>query len=235
MPALRSFRIVGAKAMARVSAACVCHSPLLILPFVTRPRRASTLATVVRCHLPPSLVGVSFRFISFASARWDKNRVAVSSRRVEANARARASAARLPAKAPSSPFLRDDVRPRAVFIGLSWLDFDCPATQRPRVKLSCDPRRHRSRKRRPVQRSHETGLWPAGTSAVRSIGAHQQEEARSPLRSCRTGEIPVAREQHTGGDPRCKSELPNANPDEGPVRTPLIAFHHSLRPEFDYD
>jgi len=204
MPTLLSFRIVEANALARASAARLLSWPLLILPFVTTPRRASTLATVVRCHLPPSLVGVSFRFNSFASARWDKNRVAVSSRRVEANARARASAARLPAKAPSSPFLRDDVRPRAVFIGLSWRTSTASASQRPRVKLSCDPRRHRSRKRRPVQRSHETGLWPAGTSAVRSIGAHQQEEARSPLRSCRTGEIPVSREQHTGGDPRCK-------------------------------
>ena len=124
MPALRSFRIVEASALARASAARLLSWPLLILPFVTRPRRASTLATVVRCHLPPSLVGVSLRFNSFASARWDTNLAAVSSRKVEANARARASAARLPAKAPSSPFLRDDACPRAVFIGPSWPDSD---------------------------------------------------------------------------------------------------------------
>jgi hypothetical protein len=114
-PALRSFRIVEAKALARTSEACLCHSPLLIVPFVIRPRRASTLATVVRCHLPPRRVGISLRFNSFA---------AISSRRVEAKARAREFAARLPAKEPSIPFLRDDVCPRAIFIGPSWPDFD---------------------------------------------------------------------------------------------------------------
>jgi hypothetical protein len=50
-PALRSFRIVEAKALARASAVCLNGSPLLILPFVIRPRRASTLVTVVRCQL----------------------------------------------------------------------------------------------------------------------------------------------------------------------------------------
>jgi hypothetical protein len=120
MPALRSFRIVGAKALARTSAARQCASPLVIRPFVTRPRRARTLATVVRCHLPPSRVGVSLRFNSFASPGWDMNPAAISSRRVEARARARESAARLTAKAPSIPFFRDGVCPRAVFIGPSW-------------------------------------------------------------------------------------------------------------------
>jgi hypothetical protein len=117
MPALRSFRIVGAKPLARTSAARLCDSPLLILPFVTKPRRARTLATVVGCHLPPSLVGVSLRFNSFASAGWDTNPAAISSLRVEAKARARESAARLTAKGPNIPFFRDDVCPRAVFIG----------------------------------------------------------------------------------------------------------------------
>jgi hypothetical protein len=126
-PALRSFRIVRAKALARTSAARLCASPLLILPFVTRPRRARTLATVVRCHLPPSLVGVSLRFNSFASAGWDTNPAAISSRRVEAKARARESAARLTAKGPNIPFFRDDVCPRAVFIAPSWPRCDTAA------------------------------------------------------------------------------------------------------------
>jgi hypothetical protein len=105
MPALRSFRIVGAKALARTSAARLCASPLLILPFVTKPRRARTLATVVGCHLPPSLVGVSLRFNSFANAGWDTNPAAISSPRIEAKARARESAARLTAKGPNIPVL----------------------------------------------------------------------------------------------------------------------------------
>jgi hypothetical protein len=39
--------------LARTSAGRLCASPLLILPFVTKPRRARTLATVMGCHLPP--------------------------------------------------------------------------------------------------------------------------------------------------------------------------------------
>jgi hypothetical protein len=62
-PALRSFRIVEAKALARASAACLCACPLLILPFVIRPRRASTLFTVVRCQSPPRAVAFLFRSV----------------------------------------------------------------------------------------------------------------------------------------------------------------------------
>jgi hypothetical protein len=99
-PALRSFRIVEAKALARTSAACLCDSPLLILPFVIRPRRASTLVTVVRCQLPPRAVAIPLRFSSSASARWDANPAAISFRIVEAKAWAWASAACLLANAP---------------------------------------------------------------------------------------------------------------------------------------
>jgi hypothetical protein len=122
-PALRSFRIVGSKSLARTSEACLCHSPLLILPFVTTPRRLSTLATVVRCHLPPSLVGTSLRFNSFASAVWDTNPAAKSSRRVEAKIRARSSAARFPATVPRFACPRRDETFTPCFIGTSWLAF----------------------------------------------------------------------------------------------------------------
>jgi hypothetical protein len=176
-PALRSFRIVRAKALARTSAARLCASPLLILPFVTRPRRARTLATVVRCHLPPSLVGVSLRFNSFASAGWDTNPAAISSRRVEAKARARESAARLTAKGPNIPFFRDDVCPRAVFIGPSWPRCDTAADVK-FVSRSARTARHRlwpptcPHGRRPDGRSsaHQVDTR-AGQTAHANIGS----------------------------------------------------------------
>jgi hypothetical protein len=49
-PALRSLRIVGANALARMSAACLFACPWLILaplPHVSRPRRFSIRTTVV--------------------------------------------------------------------------------------------------------------------------------------------------------------------------------------------
>jgi hypothetical protein len=168
-PALRSFRIVEAMAVARTSAACSCHSPLLILPFVITPRRASTLATVVRCHLPPCVVGF-LRFNSFASAGWDTNPAAISFRKLAAKARARESAARRLAKALSIPFLRDDACPRRFFHhgptsmasarqGISVKIVSCGSTmaEAPQAKA------------RPGNSQTRTGLWPAGTSAVRSI------------------------------------------------------------------
>ena len=161
MPALRSFRIVGAKALARVSAACVCHSPLLILPFVIRPRRASTLATVVRCHLPPFLVGTSLRFNSFASAAWDTNPAAKSSRRIEAKARAREPATRLLANAPWFPLLREEAFPRAFSIGHHARTSTASARQQPVLRLCrAAPRWQRApqAKARPGSLQTRTGL-----------------------------------------------------------------------------
>ena len=118
-----SARIVEASDLARASAPCLLACPLLILPplpDVSSPKRLSTLTTVVYCHLPPRAVGIPLRFNSSARARREMKPAALSSRRVEAKARARASAARLPANAPRARRLRDDVSPRDFFIGQSW-------------------------------------------------------------------------------------------------------------------
>jgi len=121
-PALRSFRIVEASALARRSAARVCERPILILPFIIRPRRASILVTVLRCHLPARVVGILLRFNSFARARWEMKPAAISVRMVGSKASAWASAAHLFAKAP----LRDAISSPACSIEPSWPDFDVP-------------------------------------------------------------------------------------------------------------
>ena len=56
---------------------------------------------------------------SSANARREMKPAALSSRRVEAKARARASAARLPATAPRIPRQRDEVFPRTCSMGPS--------------------------------------------------------------------------------------------------------------------
>ena len=117
-PAFRSFRIVEASALARRSAARVCALPILILPFVIRPTRASTLATVVRCHFPPRVVGTLLRFNSFASARWEMKPVAISVRMVGSKASAWA-AGRLFAEA----LLRDAISSPTRSIEPSWPGF----------------------------------------------------------------------------------------------------------------
>jgi hypothetical protein len=122
-PAFRSLRIIAAKAVARASAASLCASVLLILPLpgVTRPRRVSSL-TVVGCHLPPWGANTPLRFNSFASPRWEMRPAAISSRMVGSKARARDSAALLPATPPRIPRLRDEVFPYRS-IGQSWPHF----------------------------------------------------------------------------------------------------------------
>jgi len=124
-PAFRSLRIVGPKASARASAACLVASSLLILPLpnVINPRRVSILTTVVRCQLPPRAVGIPLRFNSRANSRWETKPNAMSCRMVEAKAAARESAARLTASAPS-PLLRDEVSRRTCSIGPSWAVLD---------------------------------------------------------------------------------------------------------------
>jgi hypothetical protein len=112
-------RIVEASDLARASAACLCASTVLILPFVVRPRPLRILTTVVRCQLPPRVVGIPLRFSSCVSARWETKPAAISVRMVEAKARQRASVARLPANSACWPPLRDEVFPRACFMGPS--------------------------------------------------------------------------------------------------------------------
>jgi hypothetical protein len=46
-PAVRSLRIVDARALARASAACLFANPLLIGSLVIKPRRVSIRTTVV--------------------------------------------------------------------------------------------------------------------------------------------------------------------------------------------
>jgi hypothetical protein len=117
-PAFRSSRIVGLTASARASAIRLIASPLLPWPDVIKPRRISTLATVVRCQLPPRAVGIPLRFNSFASAHWETKPVAISSRMVEARAAARESAACLSAEAAASiPRGRDEVTVLSCSIG----------------------------------------------------------------------------------------------------------------------
>jgi hypothetical protein len=118
-PALRSFRIVEASALARRSAARVCERPILILPFVIRPRRASILVTVLRCHLPARVVGILLRFNSFASARWEMKPAAISVRMVGSNASA-CAVGRLSAEA----LLRDANSSPTRSIEPSWPDID---------------------------------------------------------------------------------------------------------------
>jgi len=120
-PAFRSSRITGAKALARASAARLSARLLLALPLpsLIRPRRVSVLTTLVRCHLPPRGAGIPFRFNSSASARCDTKPFAFSSRTAGTKARARESAALLPAAPLRIPCLRDEVFP-CDFIGQSW-------------------------------------------------------------------------------------------------------------------
>ena len=123
-PALRSLAIVGANALARMSAACFFACPLLILapmPRVIRPKRVSILTTVVKCHLPPRAVGIRLRFNSSTRARRERKPAAISSRMVVARARARESAARLSANAPCPPRLRGEI-PLTRSITPSWPD-----------------------------------------------------------------------------------------------------------------
>jgi hypothetical protein len=123
-PFARSARIVEARALARASAACLCASALLILPFVIRPRRVSVLPTVLRCQIPPRAVDIPLRFNSFASARWETKPAAISFRMVGSKARARESAARLLANAPCILRLPGEVSPLTCSIGPSWPHFD---------------------------------------------------------------------------------------------------------------
>ena len=120
--------IIEASTKACASAARLLSWPLLILaplPDVSRPRRVSILTTVVYCHLPPRAVGIRLRFSSSASAWRETKPAALSLRRVETRARARASAARLMASGPPRiPRLRDEAPSRTCFIGPSWLDLD---------------------------------------------------------------------------------------------------------------
>jgi hypothetical protein len=114
--------MVRASFLARASAACLPACPLLILPplpDVSRPSRASILTTVTYCHLPPRAVGIRLRFNSSACAWREMKPAALSPRRVEAKARARASAARLFANAPGMLRRREEV-PRTRSIGTSW-------------------------------------------------------------------------------------------------------------------
>ena len=125
--------MVRANILARASAGCLLACPLLILPpvpDVSRPSRVSILTTVVYCHLPPRAVGIPLRFNSSARARREMKPSALSSRRVEAKARARESAARLLANAPCIPRLREDLSPRACSIEPSWPELICPAIRR---------------------------------------------------------------------------------------------------------
>jgi hypothetical protein len=96
------------------------------LPDIRSPSRVSILNTVVYCHLPPRAVGIFRRFNSSASACRDTKPAARSLRRVEAKARARASAARLmtsgPARIPRR--LRDEAFPHGCFIRTPWPDGD---------------------------------------------------------------------------------------------------------------
>ena len=86
-----------------------CQS-IVALADAIKPRRFSTLATVVRCQLPPRAIGIRLRFNSSASAHWETKPVAISSGMVEARAAARESAPRLFAKAAASiPLGRDEV------------------------------------------------------------------------------------------------------------------------------
>ena len=125
-PAFRSLAIVEANALARTSAACFFACPLLILaslPHVIRPKRVSIRVTVVRCHLPPFAVGIPLRLSSPASDRREMKPAALSSRRVEAKALARESAACLLANAPCIP-RRRDISACSRSIGPSWLALD---------------------------------------------------------------------------------------------------------------
>ena len=118
-PAFRRLRIVGAKASARTSAGRLLCQPLVRVARVVRPRRVSTLKTVVRCQLPPRAAGIPLRFNSSASESWETKPAAISSRMVEARAAARESAACLTANPPCRPRRRDEVSPLTCSIGPS--------------------------------------------------------------------------------------------------------------------
>ena len=119
-----SARTVEASVLARASAAFLFANPLLTVPLVFRPRRVSIFPTLVRCQLPPRAVGTPLRFNSSVSACWETKPAAISSRTVEARARARESAACLFFKAMPVPRARDEIPPVTCFIGPSWLDLD---------------------------------------------------------------------------------------------------------------
>jgi hypothetical protein len=162
-PAFRSSRIVGPKASARTSAACLVANPVLILllPEVIEPSRVSILTTVVRCQLPPRTVGIPLRFNSSASARRVTKPAAISFRMVEAKARARESAARLFVEATCR-------RPRICPMSLPALQSSF-RSGRTQPHTNEGPPRHLSR----------TGLGPADTSTVRSTGAKRGQQISS--------------------------------------------------------
>jgi hypothetical protein len=117
--------------LARASAAFLCACPLLILPLVIRPRRASILPTEVQCQLPPRAVGIRLRFNSFASAQREMEPAAISFRMVEAKAAARDSAARLFAEAAASiPGGRDEVSHLLASLGHHGQSSACSARLR---------------------------------------------------------------------------------------------------------
>jgi hypothetical protein len=118
-PFALSAQTLGAMALARSSAACVCASLLFALPLpnVIRPGRVSILTTVVKCHLPPRAVGIPLRFNSSASARREAKPAAPSSRMIEFKARARESAARLLANALCISRLLGEVSPLLAPLG----------------------------------------------------------------------------------------------------------------------
>lgn len=141
-----------------------------------RPRQVSMHAGV--------LVGVSLRFNLFASAGWDTNPAAISSRRVEAKARARASAARLMASGPPRmPPLRDAVLPNTCFIAQSWphLYAQCSnlniCDHRKRLESCCPSRREQahgeiqSRRSVSIRASDKTPRWRGAWDARNGIGA----------------------------------------------------------------
>jgi hypothetical protein len=139
-----SFRIVEASALARASAARAPVCPLLVLPLpgMNSASRVSILTTVVYRHPPPRTVGISLRFNSSASDWRETKPSALSSRRVEAKARARASAARLLASGPLRiPRLRDAVVPRNWTLANHGLTCVCSASVCSNLNISDHARR----------------------------------------------------------------------------------------------
>jgi hypothetical protein len=123
-PALRSLRIVAARAVARASAARLCANLIFALPLPTviRPKRISVLLTELRCQRPPRPPDSPFRFNLVARPRSETKPAAMSFRMVGSKARARASAALLLAAPPRILRLRDEVFPPGCFIRTPWPD-----------------------------------------------------------------------------------------------------------------